>query len=170
MKRWCRWDVQYEMFRKSGYIPRFYSRGRCSKRPLEAWWLPWISSVIPCTSVISESLSPQHGASSGWWWNGLQIWRVTTNILNEQSWTVHKGWSSSFGGWNRRWKLFAVKTYDVTKHFTSLVPLVRYGVHTRIILEWIFKKWVGSIDWIDLAQDRDRWPALMNAVMNFQVA
>ena len=24
----------------------------------------------------------------------------------------------------------------------------------------------GSMDWIDLNQDRDRWPALVNAVMN----
>jgi hypothetical protein len=27
----------------------------------------------------------------------------------------------------------------------------------------------GSIDWIDLAQDRDRWRALVNAVMNLRV-
>jgi hypothetical protein len=24
----------------------------------------------------------------------------------------------------------------------------------------------GSVDWIDLAQDRDKWRALVNAVMN----
>ena len=28
---------------------------------------------------------------------------------------------------------------------------------------------LGSMDWIDLAQDRDRWRALVNAVMNLQV-
>ena len=28
---------------------------------------------------------------------------------------------------------------------------------------------MGGMDWIDLAQDRDKWQALANAVMNFQV-
>jgi hypothetical protein len=40
------------------------------------------------------------------------------------------------------------------------------GVDGRIILKWIFKKWDGGIDWINLAQDRDSWRALVNAVMN----
>jgi hypothetical protein len=43
------------------------------------------------------------------------------------------------------------------------------GVDGRIILKWIFKMWGAGIDWIDLAQDRDRWRAFVNAVMNLQV-
>jgi hypothetical protein len=39
-----------------------------------------------------------------------------------------------------------------------------------IIFRWMFRKWdVGGTDWIDLAQDMDRWRALVDAVMNFRV-
>jgi hypothetical protein len=38
-----------------------------------------------------------------------------------------------------------------------------------IILRWIFRKWEGGIDWINLAQDKNRWRALVNSVMNLRV-
>jgi len=41
------------------------------------------------------------------------------------------------------------------------------GVDGRIILRWILGSWLGGMDWIELAQDRDRWRVLVNAVMNF---
>jgi hypothetical protein len=43
------------------------------------------------------------------------------------------------------------------------------GVDGRIILKWVFKKWDEGMDWIEVAQDRDRWRALVNAVMNLRI-
>jgi hypothetical protein len=45
-------------------------------------------------------------------------------------------------------------------------------VHLLVInnqLRWIFWSEIWGLDWIDLAQDRDRWRALVNTVMNLQV-
>jgi hypothetical protein len=42
-------------------------------------------------------------------------------------------------------------------------------VDGRVVVKYIFKKWAGGMDWIDLAQDRDRWRAVINAVMNLRV-
>jgi hypothetical protein len=57
---------------------------------------------------------------------------------------------------------------------TKLIIKSRYFatyqvVDGRIILKWIFKNWDGSMDWIELDQNRDRWWALVNAVMNLRV-
>jgi hypothetical protein len=43
------------------------------------------------------------------------------------------------------------------------------GEDGRIILKWIFERLDGGMDWINLAQDRDRWRAIVNAVMNLRV-
>ena len=40
------------------------------------------------------------------------------------------------------------------------------GVGGSIILRWIFRKWARGMDLIDLVVDRNRWRALVNAVMN----
>jgi hypothetical protein len=47
------------------------------------------------------------------------------------------------------------------------VHLEDLGRDERIILKEIFKNWDG--DWIAVAQDWDRWRALMSAVMNLLV-
>jgi hypothetical protein len=38
-----------------------------------------------------------------------------------------------------------------------------------IILKCILKKWDGGVDWIDLAEDRDRWRAVVKTVMNLRL-
>jgi hypothetical protein len=43
------------------------------------------------------------------------------------------------------------------------------GVDRRIILKWIFRKRVGDLDWINLAQDRDRLRPLLNTLMSLLV-
>ena len=43
------------------------------------------------------------------------------------------------------------------------------GVDGRIILRCIHRKCEEGIVWIYLAQDRDRWRALVNAVMNLRI-
>jgi hypothetical protein len=45
-------------------------------------------------------------------------------------------------------------------------PRHRWEVGIRMDLREI--GW-GSVDWIQLAQDRDRWQALVNTVMNLRV-
>jgi hypothetical protein len=41
-------------------------------------------------------------------------------------------------------------------------------VDRRIILKCIFRKWDGVVDLFEVAQDRDRLWALVNAVMNLR--
>ena len=43
-------------------------------------------------------------------------------------------------------------------------------VDGRMILRWIFRKWEGVFgDWMELAQDKDRWRALVGTVRNLLV-
>jgi hypothetical protein len=42
-------------------------------------------------------------------------------------------------------------------------------VDARIILKCTFEQW-GGMDWFDVAQDWDRWRAVVKAVMNLRVA
>jgi len=45
-------------------------------------------------------------------------------------------------------------------------PRRRWGNNNKMDLQEVG---CGGMDWIDLAQDRDRWRALVNTVMNLRV-
>jgi hypothetical protein len=45
-------------------------------------------------------------------------------------------------------------------------PRRRWVDSTRIKMDFLEIGW-GGVDWIGLAEDRDKWRALLNAVMNF---
>jgi hypothetical protein len=42
-------------------------------------------------------------------------------------------------------------------------------VDGRIESEWILGRLAGGVEWIQLAQDRDRWRALVNTLLNLRV-
>jgi hypothetical protein len=46
-------------------------------------------------------------------------------------------------------------------------PMRRWEVNIKMDLQEV---WCGGVDWIELAQDRDRWGALVDVLMNLRVS
>jgi hypothetical protein len=57
------------------------------------------------------------------------------------------------------WKRREIKTS--VRKFDNLGDL---NIDAKIILRWVLRKW--GVDWIQLAQDRAEWWALMDTVIN----
>jgi len=71
------------------------------------------------------------------------------------------------GGWARCWQLLSVKTYPVAKQSKSK-PRTWTDTFVRPMMD-LQEMGCGGMDSIQLAQERDRWRALVNAVMNLLV-
>jgi len=48
-------------------------------------------------------------------------------------------------------------------------PFERQKLSGSVILKWIFMKWDGNMNRIYIAQDRNKWRAVLNAVVNVRV-
>jgi len=66
---------------------------------------------------------------------------------------------------------------DQLEKYTAFITVIFFRGHLKdpgvdgcIILSWIFRKLFGGyMDWINQAEDRDRWRASVSAVMNLRV-
>jgi hypothetical protein len=113
---------------------------------------------------VLGSLSPQHGVFSGFRWrNGLQVWRLLANMLNKLLWRADKGWPPSLGFWRSAKNSSPLKLTVVR----NILYCLRHGLllwyNTSSEVGW------GSMDMIDLAEDRNRLRLFVSAVMNFRV-
>jgi hypothetical protein len=114
---------------------------------------------------------------------GLQIWRVAANILNKQSRTADKGWPSNLGV-GRGLTPPHRKKRNTLRNVTKGLGIGRILWHDLRHGKWLGRprrRWednikmdfweigFGDVDWIHWAQDRDRWRALVNTVMNLLV-
>ena len=68
------------------------------------------------------------------------------------------------------WKTGQVHTVFCWLYRRGRGHLENLDVDGRIILKLIFKKWDEGMDWIDMADDKERWRDFLSAVMNFWVA
>ena len=88
-----------------------------------------------------------------------------TNILLRKGFVSNLRWAGYVACMGDRRGAYRVLVGDLRErdHLQDL------GIDERIILKFISRKLAGGMDWSDLAQDRDRWQALVNAVMNLWV-
>ena len=83
-----------------------------------------------------------------------RVWRVAAYILNKGLRTAEKVWSSGLG--------VERDANNSSPKKRIILRNINWCLGTGLILCHIH-------DWIELAQDRHRWRALLNAVMNLRV-
>jgi hypothetical protein len=100
------------------------------------------------------------------------IWRVAANVLKKQSRTADKGGPPDWGLGERlttphRENVFLLRNIHRQSVGPGLGrPKRRWEDNIKMDLKELG---CGVMDWIEVAQDRGRWWALENAVMNLRV-
>ena len=74
-------------------------------------------------------------------------------------------WASQVALWGRR-DVYRVLVGKPVGRRPLGKPRLRWEDNIKMDLQEVR---CGGLDWIELAQDRDRWRELVNAVMNFRV-
>jgi len=124
------------------FKPHYTHRDGTRDQQKQLWTDRCRNVHFPVTPNTLHSLNP--GPISQMWWELCEpenISKCQNNALQ-----------SSDGGNLREWD-----------HFGDL------GADGRIILKWILENRMGGVEWTDLAQDRDKWRALVNTLMNLWV-
>ena len=104
--------------------------------------------------------------NAGGWKTCSEIHKLINSIWNNQE--LPESWKESIIA--PIYKKGDKRDYSNYRGVSLLLTANKILSNTLLSRElWIFKKRVGDMDWNDLAQYRDRWRALMNAVMNIQV-
>jgi hypothetical protein len=108
--------------------------------------------------VLRRIFGPKRDAATGDW-RRLYMWSLmmcSTHqiLLGDQIKKNEMGWACSMYGGEE------ICIQDFGGETEEGKPFGRPGLDWRILLKLIFKKWDGGMDWIGLAQNRDRWPAM----------
>jgi len=102
--------------------------------------------------------------------SGLQTCVIAENILNKQWQVTDKWWFSAFGFVRAANDIWTRKMQHITKWLTVPAGFDKFWRSLEINIKMDLEKTWDSMDWIAVAQERDRWPAVVNTVMNIRVA
>jgi len=104
-------------------------------------------------------------------------WVVNATARKLYPW--EKPGTKCIGGWVEprtclegcgKFRVTGIRFPNLPTRSESLYRLSYTGVDGMVILRWIFQDvGCGGMEWIELAEERDRWRALVNAVMNLLV-
>ena len=100
-----------------------------------------------------------------------------TRLLNKECHRLHSSSKYNSRGQIKKNGMALYMTGIVEGRGVYRVTVVRCGERDNsenvgvegMILKWKFRRSVGCVDWIDLAQDRDNWRAFAKTILNFLI-